>query len=85
MKITQWIIGLIASIGIKALPIDSSFDLLTTSEGTHFYSEKKSDQFNIFRHHGGHGPYIEDTGFGIERGPPENCIVDHAQIVRCFS
>lgn len=48
------------------------------------YSQEAQDQFNILKHQGGHGPYSDHAGFGIDNCTPENCVVDQVQIV-CIS
>lgn len=45
------------------------------------YSQEARDQVNILKHQGGHGPYSDHSGFGIDNRTPENCVVDQVQVV----
>jgi acid phosphatase len=45
------------------------------------YSQEARDQLNILKHQGGHGPYSDHSGFGIDNRTPKNCVVDQVQVV----
>ena len=46
-------------------------------------SEKNGDEWNIFYHLGGNGPWIENVNgvAGEEIGPPEGCTVEQVHMV----
>lgn len=52
----------------------------TYDNGAAPYSQRALDNFNILKHQGGHGPYSQHTGFGIDRATPEQCTVDQVQL-----
>lgn len=40
-----------------------------------------SNDFNLLYYQGGNGPYFKSLGYGISRDPPQNCEVNHVQVV----
>lgn len=40
-----------------------------------------TEQFSIFRHTGGIGPYVQYPGFGLSLEPPQNCVIKQVHML----
>ncbi|KAK9473937.1 histidine phosphatase superfamily [Dipodascopsis tothii] len=45
------------------------------------YTQESNDEFNVLRHLGGTGPWIQHTGYGLPRDPPGTCKVDQVHMI----
>ncbi|CCH42204.1 Acid phosphatase PHO11 [Wickerhamomyces ciferrii] len=60
---------------VDALPIGSK------SESIRPYSQEALDQFSVLRFLGTASPYVQNTGYGIERDAPYQCKVTQANLI----
>jgi hypothetical protein len=85
--------GICSALGSHAAGVDTASVFRFLLQGVHKRvcnagsSNGKQDQWNLFYHLGGNGPWIEKANprFGSyedEGKPPEGCVVDQVHMVR---
>lgn len=50
--------------------------------GLKHYSQESRDGFNVLKHVGGDGPYVQRDSYGISRDPPVSCSVDQVIMIK---
>ncbi|KAK9473651.1 histidine phosphatase superfamily [Dipodascopsis tothii] len=45
------------------------------------YSQASTEEFNLLRHLGGNGPYVQHHGYGLSREAPESCTIDQVHML----